>query len=545
MKNMNTWSAMFHHKTKRIPGLICASGRTNRNPACIAPSATQKMGSYLVTTTLPAMYAMKCIIDHKVAVLKKGDIFLYGVVSPVTPDKEYIIQVDRADNAYAVNVYENGVLTPFVPKEIVSHYPMLMDLICGLADKTYGVPYADKFAEIVEYMVQNKKTKDLNQEFLFCDYLYTNRQYYDVSDKDLFDFMIDAPKDTEWEAVDMMGTTWDEVIKSLPMEKSASANNSQTSSPSNTASQNSAQQSQSSHYEGEYSIGYDWSVWDDIGATCARDFVPLNVTLDHVPECVIDLAKWLREVADDPTASDQKNFGFTGPSGSGKTTAMQQLALLLDCPWIPTVITPDRTETKLFGDFAPEEGSGNFKMLQTNLSKLIVRGGIHELQEMNNGDPDSLTRLNSLLDSCARVELANGETVRRNKHFFFGMTCNPAGQGYGRQDLDLSLINRFLIYEMDYPDAAIRADMVVKESGVDSQTAATMVEIADKLNLLCTEEDVNATVSIRNLILWGKMIRLGKSPYAAALPTIVGPCFFNEKDYADVAEQTIKAYFNS
>lgn len=147
---------------------------------------------------------------------------------------------------------------------------------------------------------------------------------------------------------------------------------------------------------------------------------------------------------------------LVGPAGSGKTTACEQVARMLKLPFGMVSLSAQTTETKVFG-------YTNLKDLWVDtvgLREAFTKGGIFLFDEVDAGNPNILTAINSMIAN--RMYTFQGEVVRAHKNFRAVFAMNTYGTGgdpvyVGRNRLDGATIDRLSFVPWDYDVALEKA----------------------------------------------------------------------------------------
>jgi nitric oxide reductase NorQ protein len=101
------------------------------------------------------------------------------------------------------------------------------------------------------------------------------------------------------------------------------------------------------------------------------------------------------------------------------------------------------------------------------------------------------------------------------------ISYNPGYQSV-LKDLKHSTKQRFVAIEFDYPPPDLEETILKSESGIDDDTAAKLVKIAEKVRNLRTH-GLEEGVSTRLLVYAGQLIQSGVEPIAACEATICKP----------------------
>ena len=184
-----------------------------------------------------------------------------------------------------------------------------------------------------------------------------------------------------------------------------------------------------------------------------------------------------------------------GPAGTGKSNLAKQIAKYLKLNFYPM-----STITQEFKFTGYQDGNGLFH--DTNFYKAVKFGGVFFIDEMDSCSSDVLIGLNACL--------ANGyfdfphETIDCHENFVVISAGNTTGHGatadyVGRQQLDLSTLDRFLSIKIDY-DTNI--DLAVAK---DDQA---LVDFAHALRKASKDTDITILMSYRALGNIAKLIEL-------------------------------------
>lgn len=210
------------------------------------------------------------------------------------------------------------------------------------------------------------------------------------------------------------------------------------------------------------------------------NFHPMFETLLKV--CSLRLPAWLH-----------------GPAGSGKTTAASHVAKALSISFYTVSVCGQTTKTELLGY---NDATG--KYIGTMFYKAYSEGGVFLLDEIDNGNPNVLSVLNSAL--------ANGHCgfpcgiVEKHPDFILIAAGNTIGTGaniqyIGRNPIDSATLDRFTFINWKYDE-----ELEYKLSG-DKSWTDKIIELrksAERKGLRCI-------ISPRASINGAKMIATGMS----------------------------------
>ncbi len=144
------------------------------------------------------------------------------------------------------------------------------------------------------------------------------------------------------------------------------------------------------------------------------------------------------------------NLMLKGEAGNGKTYVVEQVAKALNIPFHGMSVNNQSTKTDIMG-FVDANG----KYRHNGFITAFRDGGIFCLDEIDAGNPNVLTSMNSAL-SNGWIETPSGEFINAHKNFRCVATANTVGRGgnsrfVGRNKLDGATLDRFgiMTFELD------------------------------------------------------------------------------------------------
>lgn len=167
-------------------------------------------------------------------------------------------------------------------------------------------------------------------------------------------------------------------------------------------------------------------------------------------------------------------------------------------------------EFDLLGGYTPD-GKGGFVWRDGVLVQAMKTGGYLFIDEANRMPTRTLNILLGVLSRGAVVLTEHGsEEVKVKKGFQVVMAMN-LGKGYSVNTLDTALLNRFAcVLEYRYLPAKDEEDLLVKETGIDSEIAAVMVKVANETRRLKRNKELSGEITPRGLFAWAAKFRVKK-----------------------------------
>ena len=137
----------------------------------------------------------------------------------------------------------------------------------------------------------------------------------------------------------------------------------------------------------------------------------------------------------------------------------------------------------------------DFVMVESDLIKACRRPAVFELQEAAViGKPGTLVKLNGLLDDCASITLANGETIRRNPDTVIVLTTNTDYKGC--REMNESILSRMcmVIDKEDLSAEQMKDRVMIKTGCKDEVMLLKMAKTVEKIREYCRKERIRGGV---------------------------------------------------
>jgi nitric oxide reductase NorQ protein len=195
-----------------------------------------------------------------------------------------------------------------------------------------------------------------------------------------------------------------------------------------------------------------------------------------------------------------------GPTGCGKSRFVEAMAAAVDRPLVTVACHDDTSAHDLLGRYLVQGGDTVWQ--DGPLTRAVRDGAILYLDEIAEAREDVVVVLHSLTDHRRQIFLdRRNETLAAPPEFMLVISFNP-GYQRGFKELKPSTRQRFVGLTFQYPEAAIEAEIVAQESGVDMAMARRLVTFASKVRQL-QELGLSATASTRLLVHAGQLLHTG------------------------------------
>lgn len=195
---------------------------------------------------------------------------------------------------------------------------------------------------------------------------------------------------------------------------------------------------------------------------------------------------------------------LVGPAGTGKSTIGENASRALGLDFYAKSCSAQTTESSLLGFI---DANGNY--IATAFRKAYEFGGVFLLDEVDNGNPNVLSVLNSALANGI-MAFPDG-MVRRSDNFVAIATANTIGNGataeyVGRNPLDKAFLDRFANVEVNY-DPNVEQAMLKSVDGLDVATQEKWLRAVYKCRANVESYGLKVVVSPRAIINGAKLLR--------------------------------------
>ena len=228
-----------------------------------------------------------------------------------------------------------------------------------------------------------------------------------------------------------------------------------------------------------------------------------------------------------------------GPTGCGKSRFVEYMAWKLGRPLITVACNEDMTASDLVGRFLLDKDGTKWQ--DGPLTTAARIGAICYLDEIVEARQDTTVVIHPLTDHRRQLPLdKKGELIEAHPDFQLVISYNPGYQSL-MKDLKQSTKQRFAALDFDYPEAGLEAEIVARETGVDADTAAKLVQVAHRTRNL-KGHGLDEGISTRLLVYAGQMIAEGIDPLAACRMTLVTP-LTDDPDMRETLQAAVETFF--
>ncbi|MFM7203208.1 MAG: CbbQ/NirQ/NorQ/GpvN family protein [Myxococcota bacterium] len=209
-----------------------------------------------------------------------------------------------------------------------------------------------------------------------------------------------------------------------------------------------------------------------------------------------------------------------GPTGCGKTRFVEHMAHRLGRPLITVACHEDLTASDLVGRYLFRDDQTVW--VDGPLTSAVRQGAICYLDEVVEARKDTVVVIHPLTDDRRILPIEKlGVVLKAAPEFMLVISYNPGYQSVIKE-LKQSTRQRFLALEFNYPVEAVEKEIVIKESGIDEESAGTLVRMGTRIRNL-TAHGLEEGVSTRLLVYAARLMRGGLAPQVACMSALARP----------------------
>lgn len=228
-----------------------------------------------------------------------------------------------------------------------------------------------------------------------------------------------------------------------------------------------------------------------------------------------------------------------GPTGCGKTRFLEYMAWKLSRPLVTIACHEDLTASDLVGRYLLKGGQTLWS--DGPLSLAVKHGAICYLDEVVEARKDTTVIIHPLTDDRRILpQEKRGLLLEAHSSFLLVISYNPGYQSV-MKDLKHSTRQRFTAIEISHPPADKEKAIIMRESGVDEDTAGRLVRLGEMIRNL-RQHGLEEGISTRLLVYVAKFITKGLSPRAACEAAATRP-MTDDPEMQDAIAEIVSGIF--
>jgi nitric oxide reductase NorQ protein len=228
-----------------------------------------------------------------------------------------------------------------------------------------------------------------------------------------------------------------------------------------------------------------------------------------------------------------------GPTGCGKTRFIEHMAACLGRPLYTVACHDDLTAADLVGRHLIGDGATYWH--DGPLTRAVREGAICYLDEVVEARKDTTVVLHPLSDDRRMLPIdRTGETLYAPPEFMLVVSYNPGYQNL-LKGMKPSTRQRFVSMRFEFPTPQQECDIVVRETGIDAQTAVRLVQLVQNLRAL-KDHDLEESASTRLLVYTARLMRDGFDAIEACRAALIEPLSDDEAT-VDALMEVVRANF--
>ncbi len=232
-------------------------------------------------------------------------------------------------------------------------------------------------------------------------------------------------------------------------------------------------------------------------------------------------------------ARQQLPLMIKGPTGCGKTRLVQYMAARLGRPLRTVSCHDDLTASDLVGRHLI--GNEGTFWCDGPLTRAVREGAVCYLDEVVEARRDTTVVIHPLTDERRMLPLEKtGEVLQAPPEFMLVISYNPGYQNL-LKGLKPSTRQRFVGLTLGFPPAAAEREILQRETGIDQDTAALLVDLAAALRNL-QGYDLEEGASTRLLVYAAHLLGAGSNLERACRAALIEPLTDDEETQQALAQ---------
>jgi len=233
----------------------------------------------------------------------------------------------------------------------------------------------------------------------------------------------------------------------------------------------------------------------------------------------------------------KQHVALIGPTGVGKTRFVEHMAYELKVPFVRFICNEDTDASELIGLHTIDG------WVDGPILKVVKMGGICYLDEVIEARQDVAVIIHSLTDSMRCLYAPKlDKTFTAPDDFMLVTSYNPTYQSVAK-DLKPSTKQRFLTLHFDYPPADLEKKIITEESGIDENTANSLVKFGEITRNLKTSGRIREGAGTRLLVEAAKQIKAGTSVKRACQIAVINPLTYDSEVIESLATRDLELVF--
>jgi nitric oxide reductase NorQ protein len=228
-----------------------------------------------------------------------------------------------------------------------------------------------------------------------------------------------------------------------------------------------------------------------------------------------------------------------GPTGSGKSRFVEAMAARLGRPLVTVACHDETSAVDLLGRYLVRGGETVWQ--DGPVTRAVRQGAVLYLDEIAEARPDVIVVIHPLSDHRRKLVIDHhDEELDAAAGFMLVVSYNP-GYQRGLKELKPSTRQRFVALPFDYPAAALEAEIISGETGLDPRACRKLAALGQKLRKL-DHLGLAEAPSTRLLVGAARLIAAGMTPRRACVAAVVHP-LTDDPEIAAALEEVVALAF--